>query len=80
MHPEHSIEREFALTCLTQYLQEFPERAAILAANYYEDYSNLADDYKALRRDFETLQQENMRLKSKHTHQPVSLPAFLDRQ
>lgn len=76
--PEHKPEREFALTCLGLYLQQYPERASTLAFNHYEDYMNLADDYKQLRADFEALQKENIRLKSQiNDRVSPRLPSFL---
>lgn len=76
--PEENLEREFEILSLTLDLQQHPERAVILAVNYYEDYLNLAEDYKLLRAEFEALQKENIRLKSRVTSSPVSLPSFVN--
>ncbi len=73
--PEENLEREFALLHLNRYLQQYPDKATILALNHYEDYMSLAEDYKLLRREFEALQIENIRLKS--SCRSPQLPSFL---
>ena len=75
--PEQNIEREFALISLALDLRKYPEKAFILALNYYEDYMSLADDYKQLQKDFERLQIENIRLKSLTNHRSPSLPLWI---
>ena len=79
MLPEHSLEREFALHHLNLHLQQYPEQAAILAVNHYEDFLSLSDDYKRLYADYEVLLQENARLKSSliNRHSP-QLPSFFN--
>lgn len=76
--PEQNIEREFALISLAMDLRKYPEKAFVLALNYYEDYSNLADDYKQLQKDFNRLQIENIRLKSERTRRSSLLPSWVN--